>query len=138
MFSENLKKVRKAKGYTQEELAKKLNVVRQTVSKWERGLSMPDADIFSKIADILETDINVLLDGQITGNNEIARQLEKLNEQLEIKNKQRKKIRKTIFIILLVIIVFYIFLVLLNTGTSTSISNSETTKAVQTIIKGVF
>ena len=99
---------------------------------------MPDVDIFSKIANILETDVNVLLDGQIMDNNEIARQLEKLNEQLEIKNKQRKKIRKTIFIILLVILVFYVFLVLLNTGTSTSISNSETTKAVQMIIKGVF
>ena len=39
MFAENLKKIRKDKGYTQEELAKKLNVVRQTVSKWEKGVS---------------------------------------------------------------------------------------------------
>ncbi|MCI6837144.1 MAG: helix-turn-helix domain-containing protein, partial [Clostridiales bacterium] len=45
MFGENLKAVRKAKGYTQEELAIKLNVVRQTVSKWEKGLSVPDADV---------------------------------------------------------------------------------------------
>ena len=37
MFSENLKTIRKAKGYTQEELATKVNVVRQTVSKWEKG-----------------------------------------------------------------------------------------------------
>ena len=39
MFCENLKTMRKAKGYTQEELAIKLNVVRQTVSKWEKGVS---------------------------------------------------------------------------------------------------
>ena len=49
MFSENLKAARKAKGYTQEELAIKLNVVRQTVSKWEKGLSVPDADVLSRI-----------------------------------------------------------------------------------------
>ena len=39
MFSENLKTIRKTKGYTQEELAIKVNVVRQTVSKWEKGVS---------------------------------------------------------------------------------------------------
>ena len=49
MFSENLKTIRKAKGYTQEELAIKVNVVRQTVSKWEKGLSVPDADVLSPI-----------------------------------------------------------------------------------------
>ena len=45
MFAENLKKIRKDKGYTQEILAEKLNVVRQTVSKWEKGLSLPDVDL---------------------------------------------------------------------------------------------
>ena len=40
MFSENLKAMRKAKGYTQEELAIKLNVTRQTISKWEKGVSL--------------------------------------------------------------------------------------------------
>lgn len=39
MLNENLKNIRKAKGLSQEELAIKLNVVRQTVSKWEQGLS---------------------------------------------------------------------------------------------------
>ena len=48
MFAENLKKIRKDKGYTQEILAEKLNVVRQTVSKWEKGLSLPDVDIDRK------------------------------------------------------------------------------------------
>ena len=53
MFSENLKAMRKAKGYTQEELAIKLNVTRQTISKWEKGLSVPDVDFLFKIADVL-------------------------------------------------------------------------------------
>ena len=40
MLSENLKTIRKSKGLSQEEFAVKLNVVRQTISKWERGGSL--------------------------------------------------------------------------------------------------
>ena len=66
MFGENLKAMRKAKGYTQEELAIKINVVRQTVSKWEKGLSVPDADMLSQIAEVLDTKVSVLLGGTIS------------------------------------------------------------------------
>ncbi len=139
MFAENLKKIRKDKGYTQEELAKELNVVRQTVSKWEKGLSLPDVDILSKIADILETDVNVLLGGQMTttSQSEVAKQLAKINEQLIIKNRRHKKIMMIIVVALLTIVIFCILLVILNRGTSISISNSETTTTVETIIKEV-
>ena len=125
MFAENLKKIRKDKGYTQEILAEKLNVVRQTVSKWEKGLSLPDVDMLSKIANVLETDVNILLDGQITttDQSEIVKQLAKINEQLTIKNRRYKKIMKTIAIILLIIVIFGILLVILNIGTFISISN---------------
>ena len=135
MFAENLKKIRKDKGYTQEILAEKLNVVRQTVSKWEKGLSLPDVDMLSKIANVLETDVNILLDGQITttDQSEIVKQLAKINEQLTIKNRRYKKIMKTIAIILLIIVIFGILLVILNI----SISNSETTTTVETMIKEV-
>lgn len=139
MFAENLKKIRKDKGYTQEILAEKLNVVRQTVSKWETGLSLPDVDMLSKIANVLETDVNILLDGQITttDQSEIVKQLAKINEQLTIKNRRYKKIMKTIAIILLIIVIFGILLVILNIGTFISISNSETTTTVETMIKEV-
>ena len=139
MLAENLKKIRKDKGYTQEILAEKLNVVRQTVSKWEKGLSLPDVDMLSKIANVLETDVNILLDGQITttDQSEIVKQLAKINEQLTIKNRHYKKIMKTIAIILLIIVIFGILLVILNIGTFISISNSETTTTVETMIKEV-
>lgn len=139
MFAENLKKIRKDKGYTQEILAEKLNVVRQTVSKWEKGLSLPDVDMLSKIANVLETDVIILLDGQITttDQSEIVKQLAKINEQLTIKNRRYKKIMKTIAIILLIIVIFGILLVILNIGTFISISNSETTTTVETMIKEV-
>lgn len=39
MLNENIKAIRKTKGLSQEELAVKLNVVRQTISKWEKGVS---------------------------------------------------------------------------------------------------
>lgn len=139
MFAENLKKIRKDKGYTQEIFAEKLNVVRQTVSKWEKGLSLPDVDMLSKIANVLETDVNILLDGQITttDQSEIVKQLAKINEQLTIKNRRYKKIMKTIAIILLIIVIFGILLVILNIGTFISISNSETTTTVETMIREV-
>lgn len=139
MFAENLKKIRKDKGYTQEILAEKLNVVRQTVSKWEKGLSLPDVDMLSKMANVLETDVNILLDVQITttDQSEIVKQLAKINEQLTIKNRRYKKIMKTIAIILLIIVIFGILLVILNIGTFISISNSETTTTVETMIKEV-
>ena len=139
MFAENLKKIRKDKGYTQETLAEKLNVVRQTVSKWEKGLSLPDVDMLSKIVNVLETDVNILLDGQITttDQSEIVKQLAKINEQLTIKNRRYRKIMKTIAIILLIIVIFGILLVILNMGTFISISNSEATTTVETMIKAV-
>ena len=61
MFNENLKILRKSKGFTQEELAIKVNVVRQTVSKWEKGLSVPDAEVLQKIAEVLDVGVNELL-----------------------------------------------------------------------------
>lgn len=130
MFSDNLKAIRKAKGYTQEELAIKLNVVRQTVSKWEKGLSAPDADVLAKIADVLDTKVSVLLGGAIPeedDQNAVAEQLAKISEQMAIKNRRSKRIWKTVGIILLAIIVFGILLVILNIASSKSQSGSITT-----------
>ena len=111
MFSENLKTIRKAKGYTQEELAIKVNVVRQTVSKWEKGLSVPDADVLSHIAEVLEVSVSELLGTEIKqedSKNKVAEQLAKISEQLAIKNRRSKKIWRTIGIILLAILILNI------------------------------
>ena len=61
MLNENIKTIRKSKGLSQEELAVKLNVVRQTVSKWEHGLSVPDSDMLISLSDALETPVSTLL-----------------------------------------------------------------------------
>lgn len=134
MFCENLKTMRKAKGYTQEELAIKLNVVRQTVSKWEKGLSVPDAHILSKIADILDTKVSILLGSTISDEideNAVAEQLAKMSEQLAIKNRRNRKIWKTIGIILLIMVLFTILLVIFNMPLSKSISTENSTSFIE-------
>lgn len=113
MFNENLKALRKQKGYSQEELAIKLNVVRQTVSKWEKGLSVPDVEMLQNIADILECDISQLLDKTAIineNNTSPAEQLAKIAEQMAIKNQRQKRICKTIKTILIGILVIALIL----------------------------
>ena len=61
MLNENIRNLRKAKGISQEELAIKLNVVRQTVSKWEKGLSVPDSSMLVSLAEELDTSVTTFL-----------------------------------------------------------------------------
>lgn len=103
MLNENLKAIRKSKGLSQEELAVKLNVVRQTISKWETGLSVPDADLLISLSEALETPVSALL-GEAVMEPE-AYDLKAISEKLEIINlqlAQRKTARrKTIHWLLL-------------------------------------
>ena len=134
MFSENLKTIRKAKGYTQEELAIKVNVVRQTVSKWEKGLSVPDADVLSHIAEVLEVSVSELLGADIKqedSKNEVAEQLAKISEQLAIKNRRSKKIWRIIGIILLAIIIANIVWVTLSMISFNSFKHSENSIVIE-------
>lgn len=95
MLNENIKALRKAKGLSQEELAVKLGVVRQTVSKWEQGLSVPDSDLLISLSEALETPVSTLL-GETLAEPE-ADSLKAICEKLEIINLQlaeRKAVRR--------------------------------------------
>ena len=100
MLSENIKTLRKQKGYSQEQLADKLNVVRQTVSKWEKGYSVPDADILEDMADIFEVQVSDLLGKEIstedetTDIGELVKQLKILNDYLAEKVRRRKNFKR--------------------------------------------
>lgn len=99
MLSENIKNLRKQKGYTQETLAQSLNIVRQTVSKWEKGYSVPDADMLEKLAEVLEVPVINLLGNEtdIEQKSELERissQLAILNEQMARELARRKRNRK--------------------------------------------
>lgn len=111
MFTDNLKILRKAKGFTQEELAIRLNVVRQTISKWEKGLSVPDADMLIQIAGVFEVSVGELLGAKLDNEadiNIVAEQLSRINEQLAIKNRRSHRIWKTIVIVLVTIVIINI------------------------------
>ena len=120
MLSENLRAVRKSKGLSQEELAVKLNVVRQTISKWEQGLSVPDSNMLISLSEALDTPVSVLL-GEIveqTGVNDlkvISEKLEIINLQLALsRNAKRKKL--TVFFSLLAVAIIAVWILLIIFG----------------------
>ena len=119
MLNENIKTLRKSKGLSQTELAIKLNVVRQTVSKWEQGLSVPDADMLISISEVFETPVGMLLGESITEPK--AEDLKAISEKLEVINLQlaqreiaRRKTLHRVFIALcgVIIITFRYFSVI--------------------------
>ncbi len=110
MLSENIKTIRKAKGLTQEELAVKLNVVRQTISKWEQGLSVPDSEMLLALSEALETPVSTLLGEAITEPEAddlkaISQKLEVINLQLSKRQQSRRKTAHWLFISLAIVIV---------------------------------
>ena len=119
MLNENIKIVRKSKGLSQEELAIKLNVVRQTISKWEKGLSVPDSELLISISEVLETPVSILLGETIVEPKPddlkvISEKLELINLQLAKRKTERRKIFHWLFISLftLIVISFAVILVL--------------------------
>lgn len=128
MIGKNIKAIRKNKGMTQEELAIKLNVVRQTVSKWEKGFSVPDAEMLQKISEILDVDIKQLLGTEINaekGSDKLVEQLSRINEQLAIKNRRSRRIYKIVGFIFLIFILLGVWV-----GTIfNSLSYSDTGRA---------
>lgn len=97
MLNKNLKTIRNNKGFTQEELANRLHVTRQTISKWEKGYSIPDADLLSKLADELDVSVSNLLGKEEIPAEEtdsLSNQLARINEQLSIKNRRAKRVWK--------------------------------------------
>ena len=117
MLNENLKAVRKAKGLSQEELAGKLNVVRQTISKWEQGLSVPDSNMLVTLSEALETPVSVLLGETVTEPKAdtlqvISEKLEIIDLQLALGRDEKRKKRRLFYILsCTAILIIYILLI---------------------------
>lgn len=110
MLSENIKLIRRSKGLSQEELAVKLNVVRQTVSKWEKGLSVPDSDMLITMSEVFETPVSTLLGETVTEAKPddlkvISEKLEVINLQLAKRKDVRRKVLHGVLMALCVFIV---------------------------------
>lgn len=102
MLGTNIRNARKRKGYTQEDLASRIYVTRQTVSKWEKELSVPDAEKLAALAEVLEIPVSDLLGAKVESpaeENAVVEQLARLNEQLAIKNRRAKRVWKAVIII---------------------------------------
>ncbi len=122
MLKDNIKILRKEKGLSQEELSIKLNVVRQTISKWEQGLSVPDAEMLISISEVFDTPVSTLLGESISEKNndnlkEISEKLEIINLQLAQRKESKRVFWHWFFIILSCLLVLvFIGLVTLGNG----------------------
>ena len=122
MLNENIKTLRKAKGLSQDELAIKLNVVRQTISKWEKGLSVPDSSMLVLLADALDTSVSTLLGEPVT--EPAADDLKAISEKLEVINLQMAKssmvkvktIRWVLISLCVIIVIIFIALAAMNSS----------------------
>ncbi len=114
MLSENIKHARKAKGMSQEELAERLHVVRQTVSKWEKGLSVPDSELLVRLAETLETTVSALLDETAVppqeepSLQELAARLEALNERFAEQVRRRRRAWRIVLTVATVLVALHL------------------------------
>jgi putative transcriptional regulator len=120
MLKDNLKILRKNKGLSQEELSIKLNVVRQTISKWESGLSVPDAEMLISISEVFDTPVSKILGENIEKKEKddikvISEKLEIINEQLSMEQKRKRK-RLINFLIIMDICIILLFILLVLLG----------------------
>lgn len=102
MLSENLQNLRRARGLSQEELADRIHVVRQTVSKWEKGLSVPDADLLLRLAEVLDTPVSTLLGDTVVPEDipevqQLSEKLARLNEELARQKKRSRRWQLLLF-----------------------------------------
>ena len=117
MFQENLRLKRRERGLSQEELASRLHVVRQTISKWEKGISVPDSEQLIKIAVILETTVSELLGTQVENeeeSNQLAKELSRINTQLAIRNHRTRRVLKIVAAALLTFTAAVLIILALN------------------------
>lgn len=133
MLNESMKAIRKSRGLSQEDLAIKLNVVRQTVSKWEQGLSVPDSDMLICISEALETPVSTLLgetvlESKVDDIKAISEKLEIINLQFAQRKKKRRKILQALLILLcaFIVLIFAVLIVLKSYYLGWDYSNPET------------
>ena len=144
MLNENIRTLRKAKGLSQEELAIKINVVRQTVSKWEKGLSVPDSSMLVSLAEELDTSVSTLLGETVQEEclNEgdlknISEKLEVINLQFAKKSERKiKTIRYSLILVCVFIAVVFIALVTMNSEYLTWDFNDPELAIVGTLLHG--
>ena len=136
MLHDNIKRLRQQKGMTQELLAQRLHIVRQTVSKWEKGLSVPDSEMLVQLSEVFEVSVSELLGETanfVPEKDSVAEQLALINEQLVIKNRRARRIWKAIIIAIIVInlLIAGAFLLFMVDPQSMNSSVTESTEVIE-------
>ena len=101
---------RKEQGLTQKQLAEKLNMSDKSVSKWERGICLPDVSVYLELCKILDISINEFLAGEDIPKETIEQKAEENIIQITKDNKNKQKYLKKIIILLIVMLVVFIFI----------------------------
>lgn len=109
-FSEKLLTLRKAKDLTQEQLAEKLNVSRQSVSKWESGQAVPELEKIVAMSVIFDVTTDYLLkSSEIDDLSVKTEMLEKQQQQMLVREQRQQKIREcTLYVIAIYLVYFAI------------------------------
>lgn len=117
MLGENIAALRRKQGMSQQTLADSIYVTRQTISKWEKNLSVPDADALVRLADALETTVQALLGQPEEASAEpsdIAAALNRINDQLAIQNRRRSRIWRIVAWVIGLYVGFNVLLLVLG------------------------
>ena len=133
MFADNLKTLRRARGLSQEELAGRLHVTRQTISKWENALSVPDAELLLRLAEELEVPVSRLLGGPVEEEpapDQVAAHLAELNRLLAERNRRSRRIWRVVAGVLIGLVVATVLLILLNAAAFRSITTDTEQTAI--------
>ena len=133
MFADNLKTLRRARGLSQEELAGRLHVTRQTISKWENALSVPDAELLLRLAEELEVPVSRLLGGPVEEEpapDQVAAHLAELNRLLADRNRRSRRIWRVVAGVLIGLVVATVLLILLNAAAFRSITTDTEQTAI--------
>ena len=133
MFADNLKTLRRARGLSQEELAGRLHVTRQTISKWENALSVPDAELLLRLAEELEVPVSRLLGGPVEEEpapDQVAAHLAELNRLLAERNRRSRRIWRVVAGVLIGMVAATVLLMLLNAAAFRSITTDTEQTAI--------
>ena len=133
MFAENLRTLRRARGLSQEELAGRLHVTRQTISKWENALSVPDAELLLRLAEELEVPVSRLLGGPVEEEpapDQVAAHLAELNRLLAERNRRSRRIWRVVAGVLIGLAAATVLLILLNAAAFRSITTDTEQTAI--------
>lgn len=136
VLGENIVALRKKAGMSQQSLADQLFVTRQTISKWEKNLSVPDADALIRLADALDTTVQSLLGQPEEASaqpSDLAASLNRINDQLAIQNRRRSRIWKVVAWVLGLFVAFNALLLVLGYAMSVETVSPPTETESQVI-----